>query len=91
MYVLRSLRDGKRYVGMAEDYLKRKSEHDAGRVQSTKGRRPFEIEYVEEVGSRQEAREREKYFKTAAGRRHLDKVLKAGPVAQRIEQQPSKL
>ena len=91
VYVLRSQKDGKRYIGMAIDFVKRKADHDAGRVRATRGRRPLEIVYVEEYGSLAEARKREKYFKTAAGRRKLNALLSAGPVAQRIEQQPSKL
>ena len=46
-------------------------QHNAGQVQSTKGRRPFCIAYTELHASRGEARAREKYLKTAAGRRWL--------------------
>jgi putative endonuclease len=50
-------------------------EHNAGQVISTRSRRPFVIEYQEAFEIRIEAREREKYFKTASGRRSLDRYV----------------
>ena len=73
VYVLRSLRDGKCYVGLSRDIEVRLGQHNAGKVRATKSRTPFVHAYFEWCDSLQEAREREKYFKTAAGRRFLDK------------------
>ena len=74
VYVLRSLKDGRRYVGISEDVRRRVGDHNTGRAWSTKGRRPFELIYKESLGTRSEARLRELYFKTAAGRRFLAKT-----------------
>ena len=71
VYVLRSLKDGKRYVGITFDVDKRLRQHNRGEVTSTKGRRPFVLVHYEETGGVAQARIREKYFKTAAGRRYL--------------------
>ena len=71
VYVVYSERDERRYVGMSDDPERRLREHNAGHTKSTKGRRPFRIVYQEQFDSPEEAREREKYFKTAAGRRFL--------------------
>ena len=76
VYVLRSLRDGRRYVGITLDVDKRLRQHNRGEVTSTKGRRPFVLVPYEETGGVAEARIREKYFKTAAGRRYLDRLEK---------------
>ena len=76
VYIIRSERDGKRYVGMSDDPERRLREHNAGFTKSTKGRRPFRIVYQEQFDSREEAREREKYFKAAAGRRFLKTIGK---------------
>ncbi|HXG37807.1 MAG TPA: GIY-YIG nuclease family protein [Bacteroidota bacterium] len=73
-YVLRSLRDHKRYIGLSGRGEQRQREHNAGRTKSTRWRRPFILTYQEEFETFEEARKREKYFKTAAGRRFLDKV-----------------
>ena len=72
VYVLRSLRDGKRYVGITDNVAKRLRQHNRGEVTSTKGRRPFAVVYEEHVGDTAEGRAREKYLKSAAGRRFLD-------------------
>ena len=74
VYVLRSLEDKKRYVGISTDVARRLQEHNEGHVQSTKARIPFELVHCEEYPSRSEARKREKYFKTAAGRRFTHKI-----------------
>jgi putative endonuclease len=74
VYILRSLKDGRRYIGISEDVERRLADHNAGRARSTKGRRPFELIYKESFSTRSEARVRELYFKTAAGRRFLSKT-----------------
>ena len=73
VYVLRSLADGNRYVGLSTDVPYRVEEHNSGKVKSTKARIPFVLVYQESFDTLAEARAREKYFKTAAGRRWLDK------------------
>ncbi len=73
VYVLQSYKDNKRYVGMTIDIVRRFHEHNAGKVISTKARRPFKLVLQERYNTREEARQREKYFKTASGRRWIDK------------------
>jgi len=74
VYVLRSLKDGKRYIGLSENVDERREQHNRGQVDSTKGRRPFKFMYKEELNSLADARKREKYFKSAAGRRFLKRL-----------------
>ena len=66
VYVLQSLIDESQYVGMSADENKRQAEHNAGRVRSTKGKRPWKIVYVEEYDTLVEARAR-KIFKDSCG------------------------
>ena len=73
VYVLRSLSDGDRYVGLSTQVPHRVKEHNSGKVKSTKARIPFVLVYEESFDTLAKARAREKYFKTAAGRRWLDK------------------
>jgi putative endonuclease len=68
VYVLQSLSDFKRYVGLSSNIGNRLKMHNSGKVKSTKGRRPLILIYKEKVGTLSEARKREKYFKSAAGR-----------------------
>ena len=75
VYVLVSGLDSSQYVGMSEDPERRLKEHNSGKVRSTKSKAPWRIIYIEEFSTRQEARIREKYLKSAAGRRFRKKLL----------------
>ena len=70
-YVLQSLVDLKHYAGLSSDVEKRLKMHNAGKVKSTKERRPLILVYQEVANTLAEARKREKYFKSSAGRRFL--------------------
>ena len=70
-YVLKSLRDDKLYIGWTNDLKSRLEEHNMGRVESTKYRRPLDLVYYESCLSKEKAIKREKYFKTGFGRRFL--------------------
>ena len=75
VYVLRSKKDGKLYVGFTHDINKRVSEHNLGKVDVTKKRRPFDLVYCELFKNEYDARKREYYYKSGWGRRHLMKTL----------------
>jgi len=76
VYVLKSSRDSKNYVGFTKDLKRRLLEHGRGQVQSTKHRRPLELVYYEVSFSREDATHREKYLKSAYGKRYLKNRLK---------------
>jgi putative endonuclease len=69
VYVLRSLRDDKFYVGYTHDLLQRVRAHNDGLVASTRHRTPLELVYCEGCLNQQDATSREKYLKTAWGKR----------------------
>jgi putative endonuclease len=71
VYVLKSKKDNKRYIGFTDNLDRRISEHNAGLVKSTRNRRPLELVYFEKFGKKSEAMKREKYFKTGFGRAFL--------------------
>ncbi len=75
VYVLRSLKDGKHYTGYTNDLQRRMKEHNSVKTESIKRRRPFELVYSEEFLDINEAKQREKYFKTGKGREELKKIL----------------
>lgn len=52
-----------------DDVNRRKAEHRAGKVRTTKGYGNFQALILEVVGSLGMAREREKYWKSASGRK----------------------
>ena len=76
VYVLKSLKVQKTYTGFTRNLERRLEEHNAGKSLYTRRYMPWKIVYAEEVDNRETARKREKYFKSAAGRRHLKKLFK---------------
>ena len=74
-YVLKSIHHDFIYKGHCEDLEERIKQHNAGMTESIRPYIPFKIIYSEQFSSRQDAIQREKYFKTAAGRRFLKKLF----------------
>jgi putative endonuclease len=70
-YVLKSLKDGKFYIGWSDDLRSRIEKHNKGQVNSTKGRAPLKLVYYEACLSKEEAIKREKSLKTGFGRLYL--------------------
>jgi putative endonuclease len=71
VYALKSLKDGKFYIGFTKDISKRLAAHNNGQVQATRNRIPFEIVYYEASRNINDAVKREKYLKTTYGKRYL--------------------
>jgi len=59
---------------MTNNLDRRLREHNQGHTRSTKNQ-TWHVAYKEEAKDRASARRREKYLKSAAGRRYLQKVL----------------
>ena len=76
VYILRSEKDSKRYIGITSDLEERVFEHKKGLVKSTKYRRPLNLIYTEEDENKAEALKREKFFKSGQGREYLKEILK---------------
>ncbi|HEY4515254.1 MAG TPA: GIY-YIG nuclease family protein [Candidatus Paceibacterota bacterium] len=66
--------DNRIYVRMTNSLARRVKEHNSGYVFSTKGYLPWKLLYVEEVKTRQEARNREKYLKSGIGKEFLKSI-----------------
>ncbi len=76
VYVLLSQKDRKFYVGYTVDLRKRFSEHNSSKVTSTRRRIPFDLVYYEACRNKADALHRERYLKTAYGKRFLKNRLK---------------
>ena len=70
-YILKSTKDLKYYYGHSKDLKQRLKNHNAGKIRSTKPRRPFAIHYFEEFETKSEAAKRESFFKTIDGYNYL--------------------
>ncbi|GMR18927.1 MAG: GIY-YIG nuclease family protein [Patescibacteria group bacterium] len=71
VYVLQSDSDANLYIGSTSNLKKRLADHQVGRVEATKYRRPLRLVYYEASLSKDKTYNREKYFKTGFGRRFL--------------------
>ena len=68
VYILQ-LANGNLYKGMTGDFKRRISEHEAGRVSSTKPFLPFRVIGCEAYALKSDAARRELFLKTTEGRR----------------------
>ena len=76
VYVLRSEKDNKLYIGFTTDLRERLKDHNYGENTSTKFRRPFKLIFYEAYLNKIDAQRRERYFKTTKGKDTLRQMLK---------------
>jgi len=76
VYVLKSKKDRKNYIGYTENLEDRIMEHNSGYVKSTRHRRPLEFIYFEGCLNQRDGLRREKYLKTQWGFKFLQRRLK---------------
>jgi len=75
IYILKSKRFKKSYVGYTDNIERRLSEHNAGRSKFTSSYKPWEIIHKEEFVGKSEAIKRERFLKSKAGRKFLKEVV----------------
>jgi putative endonuclease len=75
VYILRSARDNKLYIGSTDDISHRLLQHNSGEVDSTKNRMPLILEAYLAVKDKVKAIELEQYFKTGSGSAILNKRI----------------
>ncbi|MFA6251771.1 MAG: GIY-YIG nuclease family protein [Candidatus Paceibacterota bacterium] len=69
VYILKSINHEKFYVGSTTDIDRRIFEHNSGSTTYTKRYMPWKVIYTEKYVNLSEARKREKYLKSSAGRK----------------------
>ncbi|HEX9779686.1 MAG TPA: GIY-YIG nuclease family protein [bacterium] len=77
VYILKSLRTGRRYIGVTQDLQRRLADHNRGKNKSVRGRGPYEVIWTEECATRDEAVQREKQLKRQKGGEGLGRLLAA--------------
>jgi len=73
VYVLHSAKDSGLYIGFSADLRRRVREHADGLAAATAHRRPFGLIYYEAYAEELDARGREVFLKSGAGRTYLKK------------------
>ncbi len=74
VYVIKSETFNRYYRGMTQNIPRRLKEHNQGKTKSTKAFKPWNLVYFEECKSRSDARKRELYFKSGAGREYIESL-----------------
>ena len=77
LYILKSLKDNKLYIGTTSNINRRLKQHNSGFSKSTKFRKPFVLIYQEKYFTRNDACKREWFFKnTSEGNILMRKLIK---------------
>ncbi|TFG73274.1 MAG: GIY-YIG nuclease family protein [Flavobacteriales bacterium] len=71
VYVLRSTKFERNYVGFTRNVSKRLRQHKAGKNKSTKPYLSWKLLFFESFQTKAEALEREKFLKTGKGREYI--------------------
>ena len=75
VYALANNMNNEIYVGMSKHVDIRLEEHNSGKNRYTKAFKPWYLFFTEPHDSYMEARKREKYFKSSAGKKVLKSIL----------------
>ena len=76
VYILRSIKIGRYYIGHSADAVGRLVAHNAGKVRSTKAYRPWEIIHREDYAAKEEAYRREREIKSYKSGMAFQKLIK---------------
>jgi putative endonuclease len=75
IYILKSIFHKKSYVGLTNNLDRRIDEHNLGRNIYSSKFRPWQLIYAEKLSKFKDAKIKEKYFKSASGRRKMKKLF----------------
>lgn len=76
IYILKSVKNGKYYIGATNNIASRINYHNSGKVNSTKHRIPLSVIYSEKYSDRKRAREREVFLKSYKGSGEKRDIIK---------------
>jgi putative endonuclease len=75
VYAIASLKNRQIYVGMTQNIERRIKEHNNGHTKSTRAYIPWELFFTEKANGSEQARTREKYWKSGIGKEKLKIIL----------------
>ena len=75
VYILKSLTVLRYYIGSSENVARRLSDHNSGKVKSTKAYKPWEVVYLEKFNIKSDALKREKQIKSYKSGNAFKKLL----------------
>lgn len=76
VYILKSIKNNKYYIGSSFDVNKRFKQHNSGKVTYTKNNRPYALVFNQEFDNRIIARKVERKIKNWKRKDFIDKIIK---------------
>lgn len=77
IYILRSQKSGRHYIGFTHNIQERLQFHNSGRVKATKSKGPWKVIYQESFSTAKEARRREYEIKSYKGGNSLKRLIRS--------------
>jgi len=77
VYIIKSQKDGRYYVGSTQDLEERLLRHNQGRSKYTKNRGPWKVVYLEEYSKRGDAVKRENAIKNRKSSDYIEGLVRA--------------
>ena len=75
LYILKSAKNSRYYVGSTNDLDRRLAEHDRGKTKYTKYAGPFDLVYQEKFDTLKQARQREYQIKKLKSRKYIEYLI----------------
>ncbi|MBI2985054.1 MAG: GIY-YIG nuclease family protein [Candidatus Kerfeldbacteria bacterium] len=80
VYILKSVRANRHYIGSTDNVVSRIARHNRGRVRSTKSYQPWQLVKTERFKTKTEARKRENQLKRSGHPERHTMALSSSPV-----------
>jgi len=84
VYILKSQKNNRFYIGSTNDINKRFIKHQKGEVKATKNFRPFTIEFYQYFSTIKEARIIEYKLKKLKRKDYIEKIIKDGKIKMKL-------
>ena len=78
VYILKSLKNNRYYIGSTMDFIRRLSQHQRGKVISTKNNRPFKVMLIQQYNSITKAKQIEYKLKRLKRKDYIEKIVLDG-------------
>jgi putative endonuclease len=84
VYILKSLKNGRFYIGSTIDFVRRIEEHNQGKSKYTKNSGPYEQVFIQEYETLFKARKVERWVKTQKSRQLVEEIIKDGWIKKKF-------
>ncbi len=84
IYILRSLKNNRLYIGSTNDMDRRIHQHEIGNVKTTRNLMPLKLQLFQECDNIRVARKFEQRLKKLKRKDYIEKIIKDGVIKMRL-------